>query len=62
MSPRWFFASVHFPHYHSLCGVMVDRETLLGLRTELRLDALFFILIDFSGIRIHDSLRANHVC
>jgi len=42
---------------HWLVGI----ETLLELRSELRLDALPDTTIEFSGIQIHKSLRANTV-
>ena len=39
---------------------MVNRETLSEHRSEYRLDALPATTVDFSGIRTHDSLCANH--
>ena len=38
---------------------LVNRVTLLKLRSELRFDALPATTIDFSGIRTHNLLRAN---
>jgi len=40
---------------------LVNRETLLELRSELRSDALTATTIDFSRIQIHDSLRVSRV-
>jgi len=42
-------------------GALVDRETLLELRSELRSDALPATSFNFFGIRTHDSPRANRV-
>ena len=40
---------------------LVNREILLELGSKSRSDALSATTIDLSGIRTHDSLRANHV-
>ena len=40
---------------------LVNGETLLELRRELRSDALPAITIDFSGIRTHNSRLTNRV-
>jgi len=45
---------------HGACS-LVNRETLLELRNELRLDALPVTTIDCSGIRTRDSPSANRV-
>ena len=40
---------------------LVNWETLLKQGSELRSNGLPVTTVDFSGIRTHDSLRANHV-
>ena len=45
---------------HGVCS-LINGETLLEVRSELRSDALLATTIDFSGIRTHDSLCANPV-
>ena len=40
---------------------LVNRETLLELGSELRSEVLPANTIDFSGIRTHDSMRANRI-
>jgi len=40
---------------------LINKETLLGLMSELRSNALPATTIDFSRIRTQDSLRANRV-
>ena len=59
------FAPIYTPHINPSTGVgvcsLVNRETLLELRSEIRLDAVPTTTIGFSGIRTRNSLRANLV-
>ena len=55
------YSALLIPVRGRLVCSLVDRETLLGLMSELRSNALPATTIDFSRIRTQDSLRANRV-
>ena len=60
-SQRHLYSTLLIPvRSRGVCS-LVNRETLLGLWSEFRSDAPPATTIDFSEIRIHDSLCANRV-